>query len=272
MRNPSNRPGAIALYLLTGAGVAGLVTVVQVVYLGSPHPVRPALLALVTVVSVVALFAGARGVVHVSREMKAWEADPARMGLVLARWMYARDEWEAYTEREYRVRSRGAWTFGTFTAVAGGVAAPGLGSLVMAVPGSSATAGLAGIGWIAAAAAAVMFVAGVATWRDRALRMRRHNRAVREPSAVIASKGVLMGGRRDYFCDRHTRTSSVRFVEVETPPVLEITVVYPGGRVKQRYTTRVPVPRGREAEARELAALFEAGRWSSPPQPLGEPP
>jgi hypothetical protein len=267
--NPSNRPGAIALYLLAGAGVTGLLMVVLVVYSGFRQPVRPALLDLVTVVSVVALFAGARGVVGVSRETKAWEADPARMGPVLARWTYARDEWEAYTEREYRVRRRGAWGFGAYTAVSGATAAVALATLAMSL-GALATAWLAVIGWIAAAAAAVMFVAGVAVWRARVARLRRRNLALREPSAVIASRGVLVGGTRDYFCDRHTRTSAVHLVAAETPPVLEVTVVYPGGRVKQKYTTRVPVPRGREEEARGLVRVFEEGRWESGQAPRAE--
>ena len=261
MTNPSNRPGAIALYLLTGAGVTGLLMVV-LIYFGFHDPVSPGLLGLVTVFSVVALLAGLAGVVHVSRETKAWEADPARMGPVLARWTYARDEWEAYTERESRDRRRGAWGFGAYTGVSGGAVAVALGILALAVPGALAPAWTAVIPWVAAAVAAVMFVAGVVVWRGRVARLRRHNLAVREPSVVIASRGVLVGDTRDYFCDRHTRTSSVRLVGGVTPPVLEITVVYPGGRAKQRYTTRVAVPRGREAEARELAERFAAGRWN----------
>jgi hypothetical protein len=259
--NPSNRPAAIALYFLTGAGTAGLLTVIQVVYFGFRHPVNPALLDLVTVFSVLALLAGLGGIVGVSRETKAWEADPARMGPVLARWTYARDEWEAYTEREYHARRRGAWGFGAYTAASGGVAAVALGTLAMAVLGAQAMTWPAVIGWIAAAAAAVTFAGGVALWWGGAARTRRRNLALREPSVVIASRGVLVGDRRDYVSDRHTRTSSVRYVGGETPPVLEITVVYPGGRVKQRYTTRVAVPHGREDEARELAERFAAGRW-----------
>ena len=138
MSNPSNRPGAYALVLLTSGGVTGLLMVVLVVYFGFHHPVNPALLDLVTVFSVVALLAGLGGLVHVSRETKAWQADPARMGPVLARWTYARDEWEAYTERECDLRRRGAWGFGAYTGMSGCAVAVALWTLALAAFGAVA--------------------------------------------------------------------------------------------------------------------------------------
>jgi hypothetical protein len=232
----------------------------QIAWFGVPGRVvpRPALVAAGAAAAAMFL-AGVAGTIRVNREMKAWIAGDhpwvredvaARMGPVLARWTYARDEWEAYTEREYAFRSREAWGFGVFAAVLGAAVTMGRGAP-----------------WeVAAGAAAALFVVGFAGWRGWALRMRRRNRAVREPSVVIASNAVLIDGKRDYLGDERTRTSDVRFVEAETPPVLEITVSYPG-RVMQNYTMRIPVPRGGEAEARELVARFRSGRWSSPPRP-----
>jgi hypothetical protein len=257
VRVPSNRPIAYLWYLLAVVGMGGVILVAQILGLGAPRhfPSRSWLVAAGAVSALVCAI-GARGIIRINREMKDWVAGDhpwaredvaARMGPVLAHWAYARDEWEAWTEREYRSRSREARGFGVGAAVLGGAMA--------AARGASAP--------LVAAAAAVMLVAGWASWRAWALRMRNRNRTVREPSITIAANAVLVDGKRDYLGDASCRTSSVRLLQGEAPPVLEITIAYPG-RVLRAFPVRVPVPRGREDEADALVRIFAAGRWNAP--------
>ena len=253
MRVPGNRPGAHLGYFLTVVGLGGVVSTAQMAWLGGFTRLLP-----LTAVSALLLAWGLIRIVRVHREMKAWIAGDhpwaredvaARMGPVLAQWTYAPDEWEAYTEREYRHRSGEALGVGVFAAL--------IGVLAVWLRGLPAR----GI----AAVAAAMFVVGYASWLGCARRMRRRNRRVRERTVTIGSNALLIDGKRDYLGDERCRTSSVRYLERETPPVLEITVAYPG-RVLQHYTVRVPVPRGREDEARALVGHFMDGRWNSPPR------
>ena len=56
------------------------------------------------------------------------------------------------------------------------------------------------------------------------------------------------------------RLSDVRYLPAEQPPVLQVTIAFPG-KLTSSWDMRIPVPRGREDEARTLAASFGAGRW-----------
>ena len=256
MRVPTNRPRDILCYVLAVFGFGGLIFVAQVLSLGgSPFP--PLQLAALAVASVAMLMVGGRGIARMSREMESWVAgdhpwireDVARnMGAVLARWTYGREEWDAWTAREYAHRSREAWGFGVVAGLIGVAIALGRGLPMLMVAG----------------AGAVMYAAGVLGWRGWAAKMRRRNQGVGQRSVTIAANAVLVDGRREFLCDANTRVTAVRYLEDERQPVLTITILYPG-RVLHEYTARIPVPRGREAEARELVDRFATGRWHGAP-------
>ncbi|HEU4556530.1 MAG TPA: hypothetical protein VFS20_01730 [Longimicrobium sp.] len=256
MRVPSNRPSAILSCFLAVLGAGGLIFVAQVVSLdGSPFP--PLQLAALAVASAAMLLVGVRGIARMNREMEDWVSgdhpwvreDVARtMGPVLAQWTYDRDEWEAWTTREYADRSRHAWGFGVLAGLIAGAMAFGRGAPLPLVAG----AGVA------------MFAAGWLGWRGWAARMRRRNQGVGQRSITIAANAVLVDGKREFLCDATIRITAVRYLADQQPPVLTITVSNPSGMMKE-YTARFPVPRGREDEARELADRHASGRWHPAP-------
>lgn len=250
MRVPSNQPRDLLSCALAVFGMGGLIFVAQVAFIGgSTFPPLP--LVALAMASMAMLVAGTRGIARMNREMadrvegehaKVREEVARTMGPVLARWTYDRDEWEAWTAREDAQRSRGAWAIPVVAALIGGGA--GLRRGVDAA--------------IGAAVLMAAFAAAMVAWSGSAAR-RRRNRSARGRTVTIATHAVLVDGGRDFWVDASTRVARVQYL-AEAQPVLAVTVRY-GGRAAYEHTVRLPVPRGRDGEARELAERFAEGRW-----------
>lgn len=251
MRVPSNQPRDLLSCALAVFGMGGLIFVAQVAFLGgSTFPPLP--LVALAMASAAMLAAGARGIARMNREAEdRAEGEHARvreevartMGPVVARWTYDPDEWEAWTAREDAQRSRGAWAIPVVAALIGGGA--GLRRGVDAA--------------IGAAALMAVFAAAMVAWRGWAVPRRRSNHSARGRTVTIATHAVLVDGGRDFWVDPSTRVARVQYL-ADAQPVLAITVRY-GGRAAYEHTVRLPVPRGRDGEARELADRFAEGRW-----------
>jgi hypothetical protein len=160
---------------------------------------------------------------------------------VLAHWTYAPDEWSEYTRRDLSFRKGEALWIGLGVLL--------LGTLLL-VNRENTPYGIA-IGVSA-------FVGG-AIYVGRLLQARSAhaaNAATRGGEVIISPHAVLLNGRYHVLQDDRFHFGGVRLLDEDGPPVLEFTVTWMtrGGPTNEQVY--VPVPRGREAEARALAASF----------------
>jgi hypothetical protein len=159
---------------------------------------------------------------------------------VLAHWRYDPSEWSAYAHREATFRGREALGVGVGVAVLGTLFGGiwegdwGGGFAVAAVIGGV----IGGIRWAMAHAA------------------RASNLSTPAGEVIISPNAILLNGRYEVLQDDNFRFGGVRYVETERPPILEFTVTWAtrSGRTNEQY--RVPVPAGREDEARALVDTF----------------
>jgi hypothetical protein len=161
-------------------------------------------------------------------------------GPVLAHWRYDPAEWSAYTEREAAYRTREAiWV---------GVGMAALGTVILGW-----SEGDWGMGFAVSASIAALVAA--LRW-GMARSARASNLSVPGGEVIIAPNAILLNGRYEVLQDHNFRFGGVRYLETERPPILEFTVTWAtrGGRTNEQY--RVPVPAGREDEARALVDTF----------------
>jgi hypothetical protein len=165
---------------------------------------------------------------------------PAR---VMAHWTYQPGEWGAYASREVAHRGREAlWLF--------------VGTVVL---------GMLLLGWreamdwreVFAASLGVGAMLGGGKWL-LARSAHRQNVATPRGEVVITPTAVLMNGRYQVLQDHHFRFRGARILEDERPRILELSVDWPtrAGRVSDSY--RIPIPAGREDEARAVARELTA--------------
>ena len=185
---------------------------------------------------------------------------PARArstGPVMAHWTYEPAEWEAYNEREVRYRtSEALWLAVGITIV---------GTLLM---GWSEGQWWLGLGLSAAVGA---LFGGIRLAVARSAHAR--NRAAGYGEVIIGPDAVLMNGRYHTLHDGRIWLGGVRCLDGEHPPILEFTVEWKtrGGITNEQV--RVPVPRGREDEARAVAeALHRAHPPALPGAAAGASP
>lgn len=159
---------------------------------------------------------------------------------VLAHWVYQPGEWSSYTKVEVKRRTR-EW-IGIAVAV----------FLVGIVSGSGG--GEEGRTMLAAATmVAVMIVVG-------GLLMAKgdHQANVSGPGeAIITASAILLNGRYHVLRNATYQFHGVRFDEEAHPPQLEFTIGWGTRRGPTRDNIRIPVPAGREEEARGVVAAFE---------------
>lgn len=160
---------------------------------------------------------------------------------VLAHWTYAPDEWSEYTRRELGFRSGEARWLGV------GVALFGILMLAFREDTDSRIA------------AAVSIVIGTVIYVGKMLQARAAhaaNAATRGGEVIISPRAVLLNGRYHVLQDDRFHFAGVRLLDEDDPPVLEFTVAWSTRSGRADDQVYVPVPRGREAEARALAASF----------------
>jgi hypothetical protein len=157
---------------------------------------------------------------------------------VLAHWTYTPEEWSAYTQREIKYRgSEAFWIFVGFVLLA----------TLMLVWQESADWGTS-----FAVALAVGALLGGGKWL---IARTAHERNVATPrgEVVISPTAILMNGSYQVIQDHHFRFRAARVIEGERPQILEIGIEWPtrSGMATEEY--RIPIPAGREDEARAIA-------------------
>jgi hypothetical protein len=176
---------------------------------------------------------------------RAHSTDPAAPlpAPVMAHWTYEPGDWSAYASREVAHRSAEAfWLFVGFVV---------LGTLMLA----RRTSG----DWTAFGVALLLgAVVGGGRWLI-ARSAHEQNVATPRGEVVITPTAVLMNGRYQVIQDHHFRFRGARILEDERPRILELSVDWPtrSGRVSDTY--RIPIPPGREHEARAVAQDLVAG-------------
>ncbi|MEW5928187.1 MAG: hypothetical protein AB1941_11935 [Gemmatimonadota bacterium] len=169
---------------------------------------------------------------------------------VLAHWTYAPDEWSEYSRRELSFRRGEAKWF------AAGVV--GLGALLLVFDRDADYAVALGVAGFL----------GAVFWLGKTLQARAAhaaNTATRGGEVIISPRAVMLNGRYHVLQDDRFRFAGVRLLDEEDPPVLEFSVAWQtrSGQVDEQVY--VPVPRGREEEARALAASFPRRPATTPP-------
>jgi hypothetical protein len=177
---------------------------------------------------------------------RAHAADPsaALASPVIAHWTYEPDEWKAYASREVSHRGREAlWLF--------------VGTVVL---------GMLLLGWrenvdwreVLAASVAVGAMLGAGKWL---IARSEHDGNVATPrgEVVITPTAVLMNGRYQVIQDHHFRFRGATSLEHERPQILELSIEWPTRSGPAGETYRIPVPAGREEEARTIAHELNTG-------------
>jgi len=218
----------------------------------------PAVTVLGIAASAAVMVAGAMGMVRANRELRAWMSGDhplARrqlaeaIGPVLAHWTYAPNEWAAYAARERRAEKKDMrMAMVLMAVVVGGVV------LLTSVPN-----------WESVLIMGAVFAFSALSYPGALEITRRLDPRGGTPSATLASNAVLFHGRRLYLQDEHSRITGVRYEEGEAPSLF-VGVRFRNPRGEVPYEIRVPVPRGREEEARAVAAAFPR-----PARPIAAP-
>jgi hypothetical protein len=161
---------------------------------------------------------------------------------VVARWTYSPEEWRRYTEAERK--RQGGWRLGLFLVIAFFIYL------------------FSGIIWIGdhehgptvfLIMTGVAAVVGLAAFLSWAIPYRRNLRRVGE--AVISARGLLLNGVFHEWMAKGASLDSVVWKKGK-PPCLEFSYTYPGQRNRATSTVYVPVPEGREEEARRVVSYF----------------
>ena len=171
---------------------------------------------------------------------RAHSADPAAPlpRPVLAHWRYAEGEWSAYASRE--AGHRGGEALGLFVG--------------MVLVGTPMLAWVKDVGW--GIAFGVSLVVGAMLGGGKlliALTEHRQNVATPGGEVVITPTAVLMNGRYQVLQDHQFRFRGARILEGERPQILELSIEMASGSGSVPETYRIPIPAGREHEARVVA-------------------
>lgn len=170
-------------------------------------------------------------------------------GTALARWTYTADEWREYTDAEWKRRRLEAVVVGTLLLGVGYCSGRGGGEEGQAM---MAAAGLVGVA-----------VAGGLL--GRAYLARQANEAA-PGEAVITPSAILLNGKYHVLRNETYSFQGVRYDIEAKPPLLEFSIGWSTRQGGSGEKIRVPVPAGREAEAREVVAAL-GGRVDAPSPP-----
>lgn len=166
---------------------------------------------------------------------------------VLACWTYGAAEWRQYTRSEWKRRVLEAAFVGVALLLVGYCSGRGRGE-----EGQTFMA--------AAVLMAALIVAG-SLWM--AHNARRANESA-PGEAVITPTAILLNGRYHVLANDVYRFEGVTYDGEARPPLLEFSISWGTRRGRGTEKIRVPVPAGREREAREVLAAFGEGAPAPP--------
>lgn len=170
-------------------------------------------------------------------------------GTVLARWTYTAGEWREYTHAEWKRRRLEAAVVGVMLLGVGYCAGQGGGEE----------------GEVMMVSAGVVAVAIMGGMLGRAYLARQANEAA-PGEAVITGSAILLNGEYHVLRNETYSFQGVRYDTEAKPPLLEFSIGWSTRQGGSGEKIRVPVPAGREAEAREVVAAL-GGRVDAPSPP-----
>ena len=166
---------------------------------------------------------------------------------LLAHWTYQKDEWSEYTEKE-NVREKVGKT--RLFILVSGIA------LVVGIIFVLVTHDSGGV-WVMASIitliAILAFTAWFTSWYDYRQNRKNLGEAYITPKAVYLNKRLYTWGNLGSWLE------SVN-IQDSTPPYIEFKYVAAAHAIVQEYTVNVPVPHGKEQEARDLIDRFSVGK------------
>ena len=165
---------------------------------------------------------------------------------VLAHWTYPRDVWLAYAGKEYE--REGSSKKGLFIMVA--VIALVIGFIFFLVDHKG---GLWVLVSMVGLVILIAFVAWFTTWYNH----RQNLKYIGE--AYIAPKAVYLNRQLHTWADLGSWLDSVS-IKDSTPPYIEFKYMAITRTGPQEYNCNVPIPPGKEQEARELVEKFTVGK------------
>jgi len=166
--------------------------------------------------------------------------------LVLARWTYTADEWREYTRAEWKRRRLEAVVVGALLLLVGYCSGRGGGDEGNAMMAAAFMVGVAVAGGLL----------------GRAYLARKANEAA-PGEAVITGSAILLNGKYHVLSNETYSFQGVRYDTEAKPPLLEFSISWGTRQGQTGEKIRVPVPAGREAEAREVVAAL-GGRVDAP--------
>lgn len=171
-------------------------------------------------------------------------------GNVLARWSYDTRTWSSYTEEEH-VRDRKArWGLFAFIAVISLVVGAGF-SIYLAVTDQD----MPWFGLLVALGIIVLIAitAAATAWGEYA-----RNKSRKQGEVTISDDGVIFNGVLHTWHSPGGALESVTW-EDGHPPVIIFAYSGPSGTARGTWYARIPVPLGREDEARRIIDRFNIG-------------
>lgn len=238
------KPGHRAETMCVGVALAGLLAAALPFWFGEEW--GSGRFALVLVGATVGLTALV--VIPYFRGRRRVATDLAEANSLLARWEYAAGEWNDWVTVEARRESRAKWqlyalVLGWSVVIGAGFAwaDPGPGTVVLGV---------------------LLGLCGVIAVLNAAMLRRQRQRRLKGPREVrIGRAGLRLGGELHIWQGFGARLERAA-VDAGPPPVLEIVYSTRAKNQRQFNTVCVPIPRGGESRAVEVAAALRVGPTS----------
>jgi hypothetical protein len=232
-QKPYNPAARIALYSWLAAIVGIIVFFLPVFFTIDSQSGAPALYFLSIIIFVSAVVCGI-----VFSRMAGIFNNMFNSKDLLAHWTYSKEEWDRYTESEHIRDRKEKWSL--FRVIAIIALVVGVGFVI--VKHDAWPVMLVVIPGLIAVIAFTAFISIASTYR----RNQKH------PGEVyIGTKGAVFQRSLHYWKLPESYLRSVEFVPGDEP-YLEIEYSGQSGIARAYYTTRIPVPKGRENEAKEI--------------------
>jgi hypothetical protein len=163
---------------------------------------------------------------------------------LLAHWTYAADEWTSYIDTEQvRIKHDNWFLFGVIAVLVGVIA------ILALIFKHDAWLVILG------AAAVILLLAAIST--QLAVKSTSRNLRKQPAEVYIGRSGALLGHRFHYWELSKSFLGAAKYQE-GPPPVLQLEYSTPNGRGQNEYSARIPIPRGREEEARQVILKLNA--------------
>ncbi|MBI3744793.1 MAG: hypothetical protein HY261_11000 [Chloroflexi bacterium] len=163
---------------------------------------------------------------------------------LLAHWTYSPGEWRQYAENEYRTEKSAKKLL--FFIVSGFALIAGIVAVIV-----DRHAGIWVLFVMLALIAIIGFLAWFTTWHDYRQNLRYQG------EAYISKDGIYLNRQLHLWNQLGAYLGSVEYIE-ENPPLLVFSYFAPTRTGMEQRDVRVPIPKGKEDNAKELLGKFQA--------------